>query len=349
MGHTYKYTKTFTFEGQKYYVRADTKERLYEKIAEKKQELKEESRILSPSTTMDQWANQAYDTYKSSVKGLPAMKLRYNKYISPVIGRIPISRVTALQCQQVLNKCEGMSFSHCDKLRQELRFLFQTALDNELVKKNPAAHITLPSYNKGVRRSITDHEREHLYKVYEAYPPFILFIMMLRCGCRPAEAAGLIGRDIDHEQKLLHIRGTKTALSDRYVPIPEDIYVKIKDVKPFSPICPNNAGKPHNEESYKKLRNRLKRELNISMGTRLYRNALMPPYALAEDFEPYCLRHTYCTDLCKANVDVRTAQKLMGHATISITADIYTHVDKSQILDAGDKINAYFQERFIAH
>ena len=67
----------------------------------------------------------------------------------------------------------------------------------------------------------------------------------------------------------------------------------------------------------------------------------MPPYALADDFEPYCLRHTYCTDLCKAGIDIRTAQRLMGHATISITADIYTHVDQSQILDAAEKLRQY--------
>ena len=77
------------------------------------------------------------------------------------------------------------------------------------------------------------------------------------------------------------------------------------------------------------------------MGAKTYRNALVPPLPLAEDFTPYCLRHTYCTDLCKASVDVRTAMKLMGHANISITSDIYTHVDQSEILKAAQKIQAY--------
>ena len=67
----------------------------------------------------------------------------------------------------------------------------------------------------------------------------------------------------------------------------------------------------------------------------------MPPYPLAEDFVPYCLRHTYCTDLAKAKVDVRVAQKLMGHANISITADIYTHTDMDDILEASELIAEY--------
>ena len=52
---------------------------------------------------------------------------------------------------------------------------------------------------------------------------------MLECGCRPSEAMGLIGTDINHEERLLHIRGTKTANSDRYVPIPDRLYEDIKN------------------------------------------------------------------------------------------------------------------------
>ena len=81
------------------------------------------------------------------------------------------------------------------------------------------------------------------------------------------------------------------------------------------------------------------------MGCKLHRNALMPPYPLADDFVPYCLRHTYCTDLCKAGIDVRTAQKLMGHANISVTADIYTHIDMNDIKKAANLIRAYTSEK----
>ena len=43
----------------------------------------------------------------------------------------------------------------------------------------------------------------------------------------------------------------------------------------------------------------------------------------------------------KAGVDVRTAQKLMGHANISVTADIYTHVDIEDIKNARELIEMY--------
>lgn len=337
----YKYSTQFQYEGMTYRVRANSQEGLKLKKEAKLKELQNDNRILTNNTTVDVWAIRAYDTYKSAVKCLPEMKMRYWKYISPRIGQFPLKKVTALQCQEIVNGCAGMSYSHINKLKQELKFIFTSAVNNRLLRHNPAEHLTMPHYVKGSRRSITNHERKHLYLVAEQYKPFLLFILMLECGCRPSEAMGLIGRDIDHQNRLLHIRGTKTANSDRYVPIPDALYEKIKNTKPFDYIAPNNAGNMFNKDSYRRLSDRLKRELNISMGTLTHRNQLIPPYALSDDFTPYCLRHTYCTDLCKAGVDVRTAQRLMGHANISITADIYTHVDMGDIIRAGELIKSY--------
>ena len=57
----------------------------------------------------------------------------------------------------------------------------------------------------------------------------------------------------------------------------------------------------------------------------MYRNQLIPPYPFGDDLSTYSLRHTYCTNLQKKGVDIRTAQYLMGHSDIKMTANIYTH------------------------
>lgn len=338
---TYKYRTTFSYHGKRYEVRANSVEELYEKKALKKKQVAENVIIYNSRTTVDKWADEAFDTYKSNVQGLQDIKKRYKKYVSPAIGHKALSDVRAVECQNILNSCAGMSYSHIMKLKQEIAFVFQTAVENRLIQFSPAVRLTLPEYSKGSRRSITDSERKHLLKVYENDLSYLLFIMILKCGCRPEEAIGLIGRDIDHEKKLLHIRGTKTKNSDRFVPIPSDVYEVIKKTKPFEPVCVNRKGNKHSESSYNRLCAHLKRDMNISMGCKVYRNALVPPFPLADDFVPYCLRHTYCTDLCRAGVDVRTAQRLMGHANISVTADIYTHVDLNDIEKAGELIEKY--------
>jgi integrase len=48
----------------------------------------------------------------------------------------------------------------------------------------------------------------------------------------------------------------------------------------------------------------------------------------------HCLRHTFITNLGKAKVALKTAQTLARHSTIELTANIYTHVDQQEQIDA---------------
>lgn len=135
---------------------------------------------------------------------------------------------------------------------------------------------------------------------------------------------------------ILHIRGTKTDNADRTVPIPSDLYALIRNT-PFNDyIACYSSGKKITENNRSRVWNSFKRQLNISMGCKLYRNALVPPFPLAPDLVPYCLRHTYCTDLARRGVDIRIAQKLMGHSDISLTANIYTNLDENDIIKAAE-------------
>lgn len=336
----YKYRKSFTYEGKRYNVFGNTLDEIYEKKAKKLQALREETELYTGAMTVAQWTEKAFDVYKADVKNKDDIMLRVNKHILSRIGSFQIKKVTPLQCQEIMNAQSGMSFSHVNKVFQELKFIFDSAVKNDIIKKSPAANIVKPSYNKGKRRSLTENETAHLLKLFSESDKYILFELMYYCGCRPGEAIEAEGRDL--KDQMLHIRGTKTENADRYVPVPAPLWKKICNTDPFDPIAPNTAGRKHSESSYDRATQSLKRALNISMGTRVYRNALVPPYALSEDFVPYCLRHTYCTNLARAKVDIRTAQKLMGHANISITADIYTHVDTEDIKKAADLIQTFY-------
>ena len=65
--------------------------------------------------------------------------------------------------------------------------------------------------------------------------------------------------------------------------------------------------------------------MDITNGATVYRNQITKS-TLAEDLEPYLLRHTFCTDCQAAGVPLNVAKELMGHSDISVTAKIYTHM-----------------------
>lgn len=337
----YKVTKSFTFDGKRYYIRGDTEREVNRKLAKKQYELENGLVTYDSNMPVKIWVEEVTRTYKSdlSEKALADFKCRVNKHIVLELGNIPIGKVRPIQCQALINSKAGYSKEYINKIRRDLKFIFEKAVENKMILENPAANIRKVKGHVTHRRSITRYEREHLLQACQD-PRFLPFLFMLYCGCRPAEAVEVQFRDIETQSGIpfLHIRGTKTENSNRYVPIPPALYEVLPHRHGFSYISLNRHGKPHTESSYKALVRALYRQMNISMGCRVYRNQIIPPYPLAEDFVPYCLRHTYCTDLQKAGIDVRTAQKLMGHADITTTANIYSHQDEDTLMDAAAKM-----------
>lgn len=334
----YKYTKSFTYEGKRYFVHGDTMREIGEKIAIKRRDLEEGRIRLDKSTLVSDWTVRCLEAYKYPGLGdyaRASVSARARKYIIEPIGKMRLCDVKPLYLQRILNGMEGKSTDYIAKIRGLMVFVFRKAVENDLILKNPAEALAVPKGTIGHRRVITDREREYILKTADQEPRFIYFLFMLLCGLRPSEVAEIKGMDIQGDR--LHVRGTKTASADRIVPIPGYLKSRIPDVTPFDYLF-TVQGHKLSADNRRRLWLAFKRQLQITAGCRVYRNQLVPPYPIADDLTPYCLRHTYCTDLCRAGVDIRTAQKLMGHADISMTANIYTHEDDSLIDEAAKRM-----------
>ncbi len=53
---------------------------------------------------------------------------------------------------------------------------------------------------------------------------------------------------------------------------------------------------------------------------------------------PHVFRHSYITTLAKANIDLKTIQRISGHASITTTLNIYAHSREEDIRAAGAKV-----------
>lgn len=282
------------------------------------------------------YAEYCIETYKNNVtdgtkKTIVSAVRRINTYI----GSMDLDVITIRDCQQILNDMQGMATSYIARVHQALSFVFRTAVIEGYLTKSPAAHLVTPKGTKTHFRALTPFEREHVLKVAKTDRRFYLFLLMLLCGCRPQEASGVKGKDIilKDGRPLLHIRGTKTALSDRFVPLPKDLYLIIKNVPADEFVCPTRHGNRQTRDKVRRTWLFFKHYLDISMGAKTYRNAIVES-VVADDLVPYCLRHEYCTDLARKGIDLRTAQRLMGHSTIRMTAEIYTNLQSAEIIES---------------
>lgn len=344
MAKKYRFNKKFTYEGKPYYVHADTEEELGMKYERKLNELKNGRKVVSGDMFLNQWAEQCVETYKTNQNDITRKKYvqRMKSTILSELGDLSLKKIKPINCQRVLNRQTGNSPTQVNEVYNMLKFLFRHAYSNHLIPNDPTADLVKPKARKREhRRALTSTERAYFLEVGMTDRRYYLYLLMLLCGCRPSEAAECQGRDLITVKGVhyLHIRGTKTTNADRKVPIPDSLWDLVKGIQGYEYIACTSTGHKIDTEARRRVWHSYCRNINIAMGCKMHRNRLVPPLPLAPDIVPYCLRHEYCTELARRGVDIRIAQKLMGHSDIKLTANIYTNLNNDDLSDVAETIN----------
>lgn len=319
---------SFTYNGKRYNIYASSAREAALRMAEKQKELEEGVRITGGSMSFRTWATQYLEVYKTSLK--PDSYQSYVRVVNQLckqIGDLPLKSIAPLDCQRAINAFSGKSKSYIRNLRRSLKEIMQCAVDNKKIKENPAESVVMPTGYRSTRRALTSEERERVLQLAVTNRRYYAYLLMMLCGCRPAEASEVKRSDISDVTgmdgqiyHLLHIRGTKTKNADRKVPMPDMLYDLLKDIPPDEYITPTLKGTKHGpwNQVFKKFAKKA---------------------GISEELRPYNLRHEFCTECARRGVDVRVAMKLMGHSTIAMTAEVYTNLQSQDILQSAAKLN----------
>lgn len=341
------FRKTACYNGKKYETTGKTELEALQKLAEKLATAKRGENVVGGSMTVDAWFAEWKALYKEP-KGLTPKSLamydeKYRNYIKPRIGHMKLRDVRDVHLQRILNDQAGRSSSHMKKLRMVMQEMFKRARQSRLIPFDPAELLELPATTTGGHRAITEMERAAILTVAETHRAGLWVLTLLYTGMRPGETAALMWSDVDFACNEIHvhaaresgtgtIKAPKTAAGIRDIPIHAELLPKLRAAqrKPFSPVFPTQAGNRQNENSLRRLWKGFLRDLDIYMGAEVYRSQIIK-FVVAPDLTPYCLRHTFCTDLQRAGVPINVAKELMGHADIQTTANIYTHRDQDTL------------------
>lgn len=141
-------------------------------------------------------------------------KSYYNTYIKNTIGKKPIGKVTKVDCQKIINDmiASGKKHSTMSNLKSCLNLLFECAVDDDVILKNPAKNLQIPQTESKKRKAIEQnqidvfmeyvkHKKEYAY----AYPAFVI---LFNLGLRIGEMAALTWNDIDFKQNTITINKT---------------------------------------------------------------------------------------------------------------------------------------------
>ena len=131
---------------------------------------------------------------------------------------------------------------------------------------------------------------------------------MLYTGARPDETRKALWTDIDFLSGVVTLHSSKTNYGDRRVPLAPALKSHLLAVRQESGylFTQPTTGSPHTKTSMRQMWESFRRALAIEMGAQTYRGALVTN-PVSNDLTPYCLRHTYATDLQTAGVPINVA------------------------------------------
>lgn len=319
--------------------------------------------VINSKTTVQRWYQEWLEVYKkpkvqgSTIKEIEGIMKRV--YL-PYIGNIRLCDLRSVNLQKCINAVSGKSASYVHKCYVYICDMIKKAPEGT-IKYNPLKDLEEPSSKKrNPRRPLTIEERELFCKTLQTHHKGAFFGIMYACGLRPQEARALPLLCVNLKRAEIKVtqavkagtnhdvKDPKSDSGNRVVPIPSWYMPILTEAvreaarKNSAYVFPNaNGGIMGTSTLYRTWRSFL-RAMDLAAGAQTYRNKIII-HSIDQDIDPYNLRHTYCTELAERGVDLKTAQYLMGHSDIRITAEIYTHVTDSMIENAREKINAVNQ------
>lgn len=297
---------------------------------------------VGDSTTVGEWAKIWLTTYKADLRPATVRMYRdaYNLHIMDTIGGMELRAVRPVHIRRVLSGVADLSESLQHKVLITARQIFTSARQNHLISSDPTEGLKITRHAKPKRKEyLTPTEYARLLEDVTEPRARAFCALCIYCGLRREEALGLRWTDIG-PAGLIVARAVsfpagsnrhdpsmelKSPAANRIVPIPAALR-RILDETPRSSeyVVPSVRGQVMTQSAYRKM-----------WATYVEPHFHLPIHA-------HMLRHTYATNLYRAGVDLRTAQQLLGHASIQMTANIYTHLEAADSLQVVDRLDNYF-------
>lgn len=320
---------------------------------------------IKQEITLDMWFKRWMEVYKEkSIR--PNTKREYThiyeKNISPNLGRCLINSLNKTDIQQLIDKAhdEGYLYERQNKIKVILKDMLQRALEDELVAKNPVSGIKLRADKEIKADALTLSEQEIFFDCCRNTFYDNLFNVAVNTGLRPGELFALTDKDINFEEgyidvnktlvyqkyltdecKTFHIEPPKTKQSYRKVPmnsVCRDYLLKQFELKKIV-----SEKRPKEQNSYLFVS-----KFNTPLNSQMYSDAikavikqinLMRPLDNQFDlFSGHTFRHTFATRCLENGVEPKVIQDYLGHATLSMTMNLYVHVTNEKAATDIEKI-----------
>ena len=328
-------------DGRKKFFSGRTRELVKERLAEAQRQAHAGHLVVGPNQIVSQYLERwLVDAVRHTVR--PKTYMNYDlcvRRLLPHLGRVRLRALAPEHIQHAQAELlrRGLAPRTVRQVHMVLRRALKQAVLWRLLASNPSDAVKPPRAERKEMRTLDESEVRRLLAVTAGMRHYSLWVFLVTTGVRLGEALGLKWTDIDLDESratlkrsLQRQRGAglvlaelKTACSRRTVSFPPGTLAVLKahalaqneDRRQAGPlwqenhmVFPNPIGRPR-DMAY----------LSVSFHRALERAGL--PRLRIHD-----LRHTAATHLLTKHVHPKVVQELLGHSSIAITLDTYSHV-----------------------
>lgn len=176
----------------------------------------EKKNVVTPTTTLDEWYDIWMRVYKEPVIRKNTKRhyeYIYQKLIQPYLGNKKLDLITKLMITDAINQLsqKGYQWESLNKVKVILIDMFNRAMEDDFMYKNPAKGVRLPK-NKPTNyiKSLSREEQQAFFECSAGTFYNNLFVVAINTGLRPGELFALTEKDIDFKNKEILV--TKTLL-----------------------------------------------------------------------------------------------------------------------------------------
>lgn len=337
-----KYEGRVQYESDRYSVYGNTITEVKKQMTDLRYKLEHGEFISSSKITLDEWFKTWIEQYKENqVKAGTIISYNdyFRYYIRESIGKKKLVDIRGEHIQKFYNDLvrKGLALSSIKIISAILSGCLKQAMKNGLIERNPVPLATLPKGTaKSEHKVFTKEEQDIFMKYAQDSYLYNMFALAIRTGLRSGEIRGLKLSDVDKAANLLHIQRTlkyatgrgffedipKTTTSKRDIPLTKDMITIIEREKQTygEKVLRMDGYIFHLPNGTPISRGRFQNEID-----RIVKRINEAGIAF-ERFTPHCFRHTFATRAIENGMKPQTLKTILGHSTLAMTMDLYSHV-----------------------
>jgi len=343
-----------TVEGRQIYQYSKTQREARQWVQQMQSQIDKGLTLVGTQSTLAEYMEHWLKTVKSSVR--PNTWVQYtqitHQHILPSLGKIKLNDLKPAQIQSLYNSKlnAGASPRTVRLIHSVLRRSLNIAMKQGLLSRNPAHSVTQPKLKPKEMQTLTDVQVRTLLLAARKSRFEVLYYLAVTTGLREGEILGLKWSDLDWNNRHLQIQRQLHRVSGEGLIFSEPKSSKSKRVIVLG------------KEILEKLREHFQRQQQerLFADQRWQENDLVFPSTIGTPMEPrnllkdykdllnkaglpnirfHDLRHTAATLMLQQGTNPKIVQERLGHSTITLTLDTYSHVLPAMQEEVAEKMD----------